>query len=184
MSFLDLVLDRAFVYAWIGLTALFGLSATLSSALYFSYGGQFGDLVEGLVAERVELLEELPLPQGLLFLAIFSNNATIALLSAALSFLLVVPLLVIMLNGALVGFLLSATSVEASSLGLPSAAAYFLLVPHGVLEVPALSLASSAFVGLLGGRRYVRFVVASSLLALTMLLCAALVEQVLIILVR
>lgn len=183
MSFLDVVLDKTFAYAWIGMTALFGLSATISSALYFSYEDQLKGLVEG-AAERAEVLEGLPLPRELFFLAIFLNNAAIALLSSALSFMIVVPLLVVVLNGALVGLLLSAVSVEAPLGPLLNAGAYFLLVPHGVLEVPALSLASSAFVGLLGGRRYVQFVVSSSLIALAMLLHAALVEQVLILLAR
>ncbi|MCS7106765.1 MAG: stage II sporulation protein M [Acidilobaceae archaeon] len=184
MSFLDILLDRTFAYTWIGFTLLFGLSATLSSALYFSYDEQVKGLVEELIAERMEQLEGLPLPDELLFAVIFSNNAVIALVSSLLSFSLIVPLLIIMFNGAVVGFLISAVSAEASLGPLLGVGTYFLLAPHGVLEVPALSLASSAVVGILARKNYPRFVIASSLLALLMLLHAALVEQLLFLLAR
>lgn len=178
VSLLDIVLDRTFVRIWISLVILFGLSSSLSSLAYFSFREEARELLQKTIAERAELLA----PGELAFPVILANNFLVALFSSLLSATIIVPVFVISFNGALVGSLVSAV-LERGPTEL-TYTIYFLLAPHGALEVPALALASSAAAALLGGRSYLSYVLRSSALAFFMLLFAALVEQALILMAR
>lgn len=74
-----------------------------------------------------------------LALRIFLNNARVALITALLSPLVVAPGLLVFINGVVLGI---ALTYAASKLGWAVAMASVL--PHGVLEIPALLLAASA----------------------------------------
>ena len=94
--------------------------------------------VTGLLAEDVAALGELadllgPLPQASLFLVIFIKNVTAVLISFAFSpFFLVVPVIALVFNGGLIGWV-SAVVIQQESLGYLLAG----LLPHGVFELPA-----------------------------------------------
>lgn len=74
-----------------------------------------------------------------LALAIFANNMRVALVTLALGLTLVVPVIVVVGNGALLG-LVSSVSV---SMGRSPAVVLASILPHGVFEIPALIYTAS-----------------------------------------
>lgn len=95
-----------------------------------------GDL--GSLEKFARFLEDLP-PVGMLFF-ILAKNVAALLFSFALSPLLcIVPIVALVLNGALIGFVALPVS-SATSVG------YFLaaILPHGVIEIPALVIGEAA----------------------------------------
>ena len=90
------------------------------------------------ITEELEELEGLadyltPLPETYVFILIFLKNVSVVLISLAFSpILCLVPLITLVLNGWIIGWV--ATSVlQQESLGYLMAG----LVPHGIIEVPA-----------------------------------------------
>jgi len=102
------------------------------------------DIIRILFQDLTEL-EELggqlfSLPPILTALLIFLRNATILLFSFVLSPLLcLVPILGLLVNGAVIS-LVSALAVREASLGFVLSG----LLPHGVLEIPALLIGNAA----------------------------------------
>ncbi len=92
-----------------------------------------------LLAEDVAALEELAdllasLPQSSVFMLIFIKNVSAVLISFALSpIFCLVPVVALIFNGGLLGFV-SALVIQEKSLGYLLAG----LLPHGVFELPAL----------------------------------------------
>lgn len=145
----------------------------------------------GFAAEDIAALEELAgflatLPPIAVFAIIFIKNASAVLLSFAFSpILCLVPVLALTMNGWLIGFI-SAAVVREVSLG------YLLtgILPHGILEIPALIIGEAAALSfgsmvilalfqkkrrsllLPGLRRNLRYL----LIALALLLPAAIIE--------
>jgi len=99
----------------------------------------------GLISEEVEALRELTallasLPPALLAIFIFLKNASALLLSFLLSpILCLVPVMALILNGWLLAFVSTAV-VQEKSLGYVLAG----LLPHGIIELPALILGQAA----------------------------------------
>ena len=101
--------------------------------------------IVSLVSEDIAALEEfsgfltsLPLP--LVFVIIFMKNTSVLLLSFTLSpIFCLVPILTLTVNGWLIGFLSIIVTAE-KSLGFVLAA----LLPHGIIELPALILGEAA----------------------------------------
>ena len=100
--------------------------------------------ITGLLEEDVAAFEELaeflaPLPQSSVFAFIFLKNVSAVLVSFVFSPLLcLVPVMALTVNGWLVGWV-SNMVIEEKSLGYLLAG----LLPHGVLEVPALIMAEA-----------------------------------------
>ena len=79
------------------------------------------------------------LPHYLLFLLIFLNNSIKSFLAVVLGIVFAIPpLFFIVSNGALLGIVIGAKSSE---VGL--AKVLLLIIPHGVIEIPALILSAS-----------------------------------------
>ncbi|MFC1991519.1 stage II sporulation protein M [Chloroflexota bacterium] len=99
----------------------------------------------GLLAENIVALEELadflsPLPQQTLFMFIFLKNVSVVLISFALSpFFNLVPTMVLILNGGILG-IVSTLVIQEKSLGFLLAG----LAPHGIFEIPALIIGEAA----------------------------------------
>ena len=107
---------------------VFGLLTPASLAPEaFAAFGELGDILASL-------------PPILLATVIFIKNASVLLFNFALSpVLCLIPVLTLTANGWLIA-LISATVAEEESLGLVLAA----LLPHGVIEMPALILGEAA----------------------------------------
>lgn len=102
------------------------------------------ELFAGLIMQELEriqgLAKELPLFTFSTFLAIFARNAIALLVSFALSpLLLLAPLLSLVSNGMLLSFVTAAVARERSALFVLGA-----LLPHGVIEIPALIIGQAA----------------------------------------
>jgi stage II sporulation protein M len=93
-----------------------------------------GTTIEG-ITEFEEMAEFLSsFPQAAVFIFIFLKNVTAILISFILSpVFCIVPVLALLLNGSIIG-LLSTLVIQEKSLGYLLAG----LLPHGVLEIPAL----------------------------------------------
>lgn len=97
-------------------------------------------LAEMVIEEAKQLVESIITSNPLeLALRIFLNNARVALIIALLSPLVVAPGLLVFANGVVLGI---ALTYAASKLGWAVAMASVL--PHGILEIPALLLAAAA----------------------------------------
>lgn len=97
-------------------------------------------LAETLIEAARELVERIFTPNPLeLALRIFLNNARVALLLALLSPLVPVPGLLVLANGVILGIAMVYAAGKASWL-----AALASVLPHGVVEVPALLYAAAA----------------------------------------
>lgn len=79
------------------------------------------------------------LPLYLLFLFIFLNNSTKILLTMLLGVIFgIIPLLFIIINGFIIGVVLYVSSMK-----IGTWTSIMLIVPHGVIEIPALILGCS-----------------------------------------
>ena len=116
---------------------LFGIGLALGSAPLFS--------IADVMSEDLMALEELAnrlatLPQFVVFAIIFIKNASVLMLSFVLSpILCLVPVLSLVLNGAVLGFV-AVTVAGQESVGFVLAG----LLPHGVFEIPALIMGQAA----------------------------------------
>ena len=146
--------------------------ALLSSRVGDALRGQ----AEGLRKTAEESLSFLPL-------AIYLNNVKVSVLAAILSPLIVPPIVVVILNGLIVGLLLSGRLIDLAfeSLGLtPSGVAvvfYGFLAPHGALEIPTIAL--TAALALEGYRGFLGRLVRRLAVATINLAVAAVVETTL-----
>lgn len=113
------------------------------SALLFAFGLVMGlntpALSQELLAEDIVALEELAgwlssLPQSSILAVILVKNITALLISFVFTpFLLLMPVLALVINGWLLGFV-SAGVIQQESAGFLLAA----ILPHGIIEIPAL----------------------------------------------
>ncbi|MCE4607719.1 MAG: stage II sporulation protein M [Caldisphaeraceae archaeon] len=75
---------------------------------------------------------------------IFGNNLKTVVLTWAFSITIIVPILIVGFNGGLVGFILPlALKINPS---YPTIVLFYLLVPHGSIEIPAITLVASSFI--------------------------------------
>jgi stage II sporulation protein M len=120
------------------------------AAILFALGLSLGLLIPidgfSLLSGELEALEEIagfisPLPQASLFLFIFLKNLSVIVISFLFSPLFcLVPVLVLVINGGVIGLVSAMVIKETSFLYLIAG-----LLPHGILELPAL-LIGEAFV--------------------------------------
>jgi uncharacterized membrane protein SpoIIM required for sporulation len=120
----------------------------------------------------------------LLPLVIFAKNTLVAVISAILAPLLIVPPIILATNGFLVGFVIQSTTWSTLALklgggvGLVTAAA---LAPHGAVEVPAISISASTvfyFIDYLRNRemRFFEILKRNLAISIIMLVFSAIIE--------
>ncbi|MFN4045890.1 MAG: stage II sporulation protein M [Acidilobaceae archaeon] len=165
------LLDPYIYKAWIFLTVLFGVVSIVASAAYPLYSS----LAEGLAREFSGKMPFTGLNPLMLFLFIVVNNSIVIIVTLLLSFTIIVPILVIAVNGAVVGFI----SAYVADLGYRYSTVFAYIAPHGVIEVPAIALAASSFIVIFtrGLKRLPEDVVRIFMIAFIMILVAALVES-------
>ncbi|MFC2005827.1 stage II sporulation protein M [Chloroflexota bacterium] len=124
-------------YKWWLFIATFLFLIGISSGLILGLTTPIG--ITDLLFEEIATLEELadllaPLPQTSVFALIFIKNVSAVLISVALSpIFCLVPVVALIFNGGLIGFV-SALVIQEKSIGYLLAG----LLPHGILELPAL----------------------------------------------
>jgi stage II sporulation protein M len=124
---------------WILLAATLFLAGLLWGL--FTPPAQASDALEGEVTALAQLSKFiLSLPTPLVFLFIYIKNVLSVVFSFVLSpFFCLVPVAALLLNGGLVG-VVSVSVVQKKSLGYLLAG----ILPHGVIEVPALIIGQAA----------------------------------------
>ena len=127
---------------WI-LVATFLFSIGMAFGLTIGLAAPTG--VAGFISEDIAALEELAdllasLPLALVAIIIFTKNASVLLLSFAFSpIFCLLPVLSLIFNGGIVGFISLIVSQE-ESIGFVLAG----LLPHGIFELPAFILGQAA----------------------------------------
>ncbi|MDP8002706.1 MAG: stage II sporulation protein M [Caldisphaera sp.] len=80
----------------------------------------------------------------LLPFVIFGNNIKTAIITWLSSLTIIIPILIVAFNGGLVGFVLPlALQTQPTE---PSLVMFYLLVPHGAIEIPSVTLVASTFI--------------------------------------
>lgn len=108
-----------------------GIASSLTSSHEFT-----GEVVRELSRELTPILESLSANPLLAVLLVFMNNLRVALISFFLGPTLLVPILVLYINGYILGAFLTHS---------PNSLAYnlLLIIPHGIIELPAIVMSAS-----------------------------------------
>ncbi len=179
----DLLNRRTFIVSTLFIAvfiaaALFALG--FSSEIMSSSLGQ-------TLKEQVKELKEAPTNPLILVFFIFIHNVQVSILISLLYFTFIVPVVIIIFNGLNVGLLLAGAfgSLSFENLGVgpispgdEALLSYSLLAPHGILEVPTISLVAALIArGFKGGFRGVAGAIARRILvAIVNLIMAAIAE--------
>ncbi len=166
----ELVLDEDLFRAWITYIIIFSIALVLESYLY---GRVQINLFEEIMEKFKSSLPSTSTPL-MLFTLIFFHNFGVAILTATLSATFIVPAAVMILNGLIVGYVIS---YSFGRLGVAGSIAG--LIPHGGVEVPAIALAAAVGVAIKKGlRNYIRSVSVTIVVIILMLIIAALTESI------
>ncbi len=121
---------------FITLLALFMLSVYLGYVWAVNNPGPSERLIKNIFKSFVFIKD---LPSVVIFLVIFVNNAVKSLISMLLGlFLGIVPITFVVFNGFILGMV---SGVASKDVGIWRVA--LMLIPHGVLEIPAVLIACS-----------------------------------------
>ncbi len=175
------LLERTFILTWASLVLLFYVAMLAGSIAYHFSPASFREQIASFIMEYYETRVPRPAFNPLaLFILILVNNSMVVIISLLLSITVVFPILVMIVNGVIVGFVVSLTAFEILVGGSPSyLTLYMSLAPHGIIEIPAIALASSAFSVAFtrGFRAFISSLPGILLLSLSMILIAALIES-------
>jgi len=176
------ILERSFVITWISLVTLFYIATLVGSLLYHAAPETIREQIVLWISEYYKSrVPSLALNPIVLFMVVLINNTVVAIVAWLLSITVVVPLLTMLVNGLLVGFIVSlvANLGGAAGGGYNYLSLYLFLAPHGIIEIPAIALASSSFAIALtrGFKRFISSLPSVLILALIMIAIAAIVES-------
>lgn len=176
------ILERSFVITWISLVTLFYIATLVGSLLYHAAPETIKEQIVLWISEYyISRVPSLTLNPIVLFMVVLINNTVVAIVAWLLSITVVVPLLTMLVNGLLVGFIVSlvANLGGAAGGGYNYLSLYLFLAPHGIIEIPAIALASSSFAIALtrGFKRFISSLPSVLILALIMIAIAAIVES-------
>ncbi len=119
----------------IGLTLAFVLVSISSYAFAVENEELSRQFVESVFSQFNFVVE---MPHYLIFLVIFLNNSVKAFLAILLGVLVIPPVFFVVTNGAILGIVVGVKSLE---IGLTKT--LLLILPHGVIEIPAMILSAS-----------------------------------------
>lgn len=178
-SLYDWLLESGYVAAWIFFLVLFYIALVAGNVAYYVMPEELRERLALSIREYFEsrILQVGPNPL-LLFIVIFVNNALVTIITWLLSITIIVPVLVVAINGLLIGFFIPL--LFDLRIGDVSYLYLFLTVaPHGVIEIPAITLAASVFtlVFFRGFKGFLSALPGVLLLAIIMILVAAVVES-------
>ena len=181
----EYVYSRGFLRDWILSTAIIVVVMVAVSAAYPAIAeSSVGDAIRRQLEQLVEKAGGGPLNPLSLMALIILNNVRVALIMALSSPTLVLPVMIEAFQGAAVGYMISAVlhgDYLAPSVGvqLTPLLIHYGLVPHGVVEIPAISLVVAPLIGV--GRHGLKKAVVYSLsllpLTIAMLIVAGVVES-------
>ena len=171
-----LINEKSLRRTWIILIALFGIVGII---IIFSYNtimqsfiGQYLQSQESGIRQIAQSFE-IGNNYYLLPFVIFGNNIKTALITWISSITIIIPILIVAVNGGLVGFVLPAAYSH------PPLVLFYLLVPHGVIEIPSVTLVASVFILLIskGPAKMYRDSIGILIMSAIMLAVAAIIES-------
>lgn len=130
----------------------------LGSWLGYVFNDAFEALIQLMLEELKDIVEELEKRQSVYYTAwyIFLNNSKAALLMIGLgSIFFIMPMISLFANGLAIGYIMKATSV--SGIASPVDMFIFGILPHGILELPAILVAGG--IGIFLGFRLLVWVI-------------------------
>jgi len=173
------LLDTSFLKAWVVFLILFYIASLLGASVYLLLPEDLRVRIESWIREYYE--PSVGLNPVTLFLFILVNNSVVVILTWLLSITIVFPIVVIAVNGFIVGFVVPFAIRAGESLGsnMDYITLFLTIAPHGVIEVPAIALVSSAFIIAFtrGFGKFLSSMPGILVVALAMILVAAAVES-------
>ena len=176
----EIASDRGLRITWYVMIVVFGLSALLVAMFYNAIISSFtGQLLLNQTQQIRQIAAYVKMTgwtYAALPIIIFLKNSLTDLLVYSLLVTLVIPVAVLIFNGGLVGFVTELTlPVHGNPLVI-----FYLLAPHGVIEIPAFTLTAASLslirrgVGSMYSKGFALLV-----LSISMLVIAAIVESTL-----
>ncbi|AFZ70855.1 uncharacterized membrane protein [Caldisphaera lagunensis DSM 15908] len=168
--------EKSLRRTWITLIALFGIVGIIIilsyNAIMQSFVGQYLQSQESGIRQIAQSFG-LGNSYYLLPFIIFGNNVKTAIITWVSSLTIVIPILIVAVNGGLVGFVLPGAYPN------PPLVLFYLLVPHGVIEIPSVTLVSSVFILLIskGPVKMYKNSIGLLLISAIMLAVAAFIES-------
>ncbi|MEB3859688.1 MAG: stage II sporulation protein M [Desulfurococcales archaeon] len=179
---------------WVASLLVFAVPMIASSILYEEIAGSpLGEAVSEALSDlerRASWLQDIENPAAraaAVFALILANNVIVAVIMAASSVTLLIPVGVLAFNGVMVGYVMGAFlrgltgTVEAQAAAVePSTIDLFVaLTPHGIIEIPALALIAAPLLaaGKIGYVEAVKTSISLLPVTLALLAVAALVES-------
>lgn len=170
-----LINEKSLRKTWILLIAIFGIAGI---AIVISYNAIMQSFIGQYLQSQESSIRQIAQSFGignneyLLYFIIFGNNAKTALITWISSITIVIPILIVLFNGGLVGFVLPSANSN------PPLVLFYLLVPHGVIEIPSVTLVASTFVLLIskGPVKMYRYSLGILIISIIMLAVAAFIE--------
>ena len=170
--------DYRFLKLWIIIIILFSTTSIIAA---IAYNSLLSSLFSEQILDKFRGMADDSFNPFLLSMKIFINNTLVTLVSALLSVTIILPLLIIAINGIAVGFISSYAiyNTENTIFNSPYII-FYSLITHGSIEVPAISLIAATT--LLAGRdinTIIKNVTYAIPVSIVMLLVAAVVESTL-----
>jgi len=129
------------IVAAVVIVLLFVLGVILGYLLPYLYRDLADQLLKTIVEHIRRTIGEGSQQDLRAVVAIFANNVRVALINIVGGLLVVIPTIVMMANGVVLGLVVSVSQIK----GIPLYKVILLILPHGVLELPAIIY--SAIVG-------------------------------------
>ncbi len=161
---------------WILLIALFGIAGI---AIVISYNVIMQSFIGQYLHSQESSIRQIAQSFGIgnneyLFpFIIFGNNVKTAIITWISSITIIIPILIVSFNGGLVGFVLPSANSN------PPLVLFYLFVPHGVIEIPSVTLVASTFILLIskGPVKMYRYSIGILIISVIMLAVAAFIES-------
>jgi len=182
----QVVSDPALVGRVVAVLVLLGASMVAAVVGYDWIRSQVvGQMVEESIEQVTSLADQ---PWYMFPILIFENNARLAIVTALLSPVFIIPLFIIAFNGMVVGYvvveaIIAGFGVKGLLTGVegPGRIIFAFLAPHGSIEIPALAVAASTMFYLVDKARgvpvsFLRVLARNLALSILILAVAAIVE--------
>ncbi len=177
------IMNKTTFKAVIILVLVFTISMTLPLIYSDVLQSQIGSIAQ---EESQGIQEVLDYPLFLLPVVIYLRNLSVSLILAITAVTVIIPFLIIVINGIIVALVISAIPSQIAEISPhlvdePGKYALFIyasLVPHGVVEIPTIVLAAAVMAYLVKGIRVLARKIPSALyIASANLMAAAIIES-------
>ncbi|MCE4602189.1 MAG: stage II sporulation protein M [Desulfurococcales archaeon] len=179
------IYSRGFLGDWLLSTMIIvALMIIVSAAYPIIAESSIGKTIREQLDQLLEGADETPLDPISLMSVIILNNIRVAIIIVLTSPTLALPLVIEAFQGAAIGYMISATlygDYLTASAGIPiiPLVIHYGLVPHGAVEIPAISLLVAPILGVrrYGFKKAIVYSISMLPLTIVMLIVAGVVES-------